>query len=182
MIFQPTILQGCYTIQPEPYSDTRGWFARYFCQKEFQQQIGHTLPWVQMNHSFAKEKGSIRGMHYQRNPFSEIKLIRCIAGAVYDVALDLRQDSPTFLQYFGTVLSAENKAMIYIPAGFAHGFQTLTDNCELLYHHTSFYTPEAEGGIRYNDPSINIQWPEQVTQISERDLQHSFIDSRFKGI
>jgi dTDP-4-dehydrorhamnose 3,5-epimerase len=136
---------------------------------------------VQMNHSFTKQKGTIRGMHYQLPPHSEIKLVRCIAGAAYDVIIDLRKDSETFLHYFGVEISATNKKMIYVPEGFAHGFQTLTDDCELVYSHSQFYTPGAEAGLKYNDPGININWPLPVTAISERDNAHSLINSNFKG-
>ena len=121
-------------------------------------------------------------MHYQESEYKEIKLVRCIAGKVYDVIIDIRKDSPTFLKWFGIELSAENKKMLYIPAGFAHGFQCLSDNCELLYHHSAFYTPGRETGISYNDPAVNIEWPIEITVISERDKNHPFITKNFKGI
>ncbi len=181
MIFTETKLQDSYTIELEPFTDERGWFARYFCMDEFK-QVGHTKPWLQMNHSATNKKGSIRGMHYQLPPFSEIKLVRCVAGAVFDVIIDLRKESFTFLQWFGAELSAENKKMIYIPEGFAHGFQCLTDNCELLYHHSEYYKPNIEAGIRYDDQKINIEWPMPVTTISKRDSSHQYIDENFKGI
>src|SRR4051812_23417187 len=128
MIFTETTLPGSYTIELEPFTDERGWFARYFCKNEFM-QIGHVKDWVQINHSTTYKKGALRGMHYQLPPFSEIKLVRCIAGAVFDVIIDLRKNSSTFLQWVGFELSAKNKRMIYIPQGFAHGFQCLTDHC-----------------------------------------------------
>jgi len=181
MIFTETILKGSYEISLTPHGDSRGWFARTYCKKEFE-QIGHQQEWVQLNHSFSSQKGTVRGMHFQHAPFAEIKMLRCIAGSVYDVIVDLRKDSPTFLKWFGTELSAENKKMLYIPAGFAHGFQTLTDDVELIYHHTGFYTPSAEAGIRYNDSAINIAWPLAVSEISERDTNHPLIDSTFKGL
>ncbi|WP_205509869.1 dTDP-4-dehydrorhamnose 3,5-epimerase [Longitalea arenae] len=181
MKFTATSLAGSYVIELEPYSDERGWFARSYCEREFT-QIGHVKPWVQLNHSTSYKKATLRGMHYQLPPFSEIKLVRCIAGAVYDVIVDLRKDSATFLQWFGVELSAKNKRMIYIPEGFAHGFQCITDNCELIYHHTEFYTPNAEGGIRYNDPLININWPLPAGVISERDASHTYLTAEFKGI
>jgi dTDP-4-dehydrorhamnose 3,5-epimerase len=181
MIFTETILKGSYEISLTPHGDSRGWFARTYCKKEFE-QIGHQKEWVQLNHSFSSQKGTVRGMHFQYAPFTEIKMLRCIAGSVYDVIVDLRKDSPTFLKWFGTELSAENKKMLYIPAGFAHGFQTLTDDVELIYHHTEFYTPSAEAGIRYNDSAINIEWPLAVSEISERDTNHPLIDSTFKGL
>lgn len=181
MIFAETFLKDSYVIDLEPIGDERGWFARTYCKNEFN-KIGHTGEWVQLNHSFTREKGTIRGMHYQKPPFSEIKLVRCVAGAVYDVIIDLRKGSTTFLNYFGTELSAVNKKMIYIPEGFAHGFQALTDDCELIYHHSQFYIPKVEGGIHYNDPMMNIDWPLQVTTISERDNMHPLIDANFKGL
>ncbi len=181
MIFTKTILNGSYIIELNAFTDERGWFARTYCKNEFS-AIGHHDEWVQMNHSFTKNKGTIRGMHFQLPPFSEIKLVRCIAGAVYDVIIDLRKNSATFLQSFGVELSAQNKKMIYIPAGFAHGFQALSNDCEMIYHHSQFYTTGAEGGIKYNDPKINISWPLAVTNISERDNQHNLLDENFKGI
>jgi dTDP-4-dehydrorhamnose 3,5-epimerase len=181
MTFDAAPLQGSYVIGLHPFSDERGWFARFFCKKEFQ-QIGHTKEWLQLNHSVTYEQGALRGMHFQLPPYREIKMVRCIAGAVYDVIVDLRKDSATFLQWFGVELSAQNKKMLYIPEGFAHGFQVLAPNSELIYHHTEFYTPGAEGGVRYNDPLIDIQWPLAVTVISERDAQHPYLDENFKGI
>lgn len=144
MIFTETLLKGSYIIELSAFTDDRGWFARTYCKNEFA-AIGHTAEWVQMNHSFTKDKGAIRGMHYQLPPFSEIKMVRCIAGAVYDVIVDLRKDSPTFLQWYGTELSAANKKMLYIPEGFAHGFQTLQNDCELIYHHSQFYARRRRG-------------------------------------
>ncbi len=181
MIFTPTTLQGSYLVGLEPFMDERGWFARTYCKNEFA-AIGHTAEWVQLNHSVTNKKGAIRGMHYQLPPFSEIKMVRCIAGVVFDVIIDLRKGSPTFLKWFGTELSAANKIILYIPEGFAHGFQTLTDDCELIYHHSQFYTPGVEAGIRYDEPRINIEWPLPVVTMSERDKQHLFLDKEFKGI
>jgi len=181
MIFTPTPLAGSYIIDLTPFGDSRGWFARTYCKKEFE-QIGHTKEWVQLNHSYTVQKGALRGMHYQLPPFSEVKMVRCIAGAVYDVIIDLREDSATFLQWFGIELSAKNKKMVYIPEGFAHGFQTLEDHSELIYHHSEFYTPAAERGVRFNDRRINLRWPAEPTEISERDKQHPLIDDNFKGI
>ncbi len=181
MIFSPTPLSGSYVIDLTPFTDERGWFVRFYCKKEFQ-QIGHEKEWVQMNHSFTALQATIRGMHFQVHPYAETKLVRCIAGSVFDVIIDLRKASPTFLQWFSIELSAENKKMLYIPGGFAHGFQSLTGNCELIYHHTEYFTPEAESGIRYNDPAINIQWPLPAGFVSERDKRHSHIDKNFKGL
>jgi dTDP-4-dehydrorhamnose 3,5-epimerase len=181
MIFTPTPLAGAFTIDLEPFSDERGWFARFYDRKEFE-PIGHTRDWVQLNQSVSYTKGTLRGLHFQFPPFREIKMVRCIAGAVYDVIVDLRIGSPTFLQTFGAELSAGNSKMLYIPEGFAHGFQTLEANSALLYHHTEYYTPGAEGGLRYDDPALAIQWPLPVTVISERDVRHPLVDKHFKGI
>ncbi len=181
MIFNETSLKGSYTIDLEPFTDERGWFARTFCKEDFK-KIGHYKEWLQINHSFTKQTGLIRGMHYQLPPFSEIKLVRCIAGKIYDVIVDIRKDSATFLQWFAAELSAENKRMMYIPEGFAHGFQTLTENCELIYHHTATYKPGSEGGLRYNDGILGIQWPVAATSMSERDQNHPYLEKDFKGI
>jgi len=181
MTFTPTSLAGSYTIDLAPHIDDRGWFARFY-SKDLFAQIGHQKEWVQLNHSYTREKGALRGMHFQLPPFGEIKMVRCIAGSVYDVIVDLRKGSHSFLHWFGVELSAENRKMLYIPEGFAHGFQVLQEDSELIYHHTEFYTPEAESGIRYNDPRVNIQWPLPVTTLSERDAAFDFLTDHFKGI
>lgn len=181
MIFTQTPLAGAYLITLNPKGDNRGWFARTYCQQEFS-VIGHTDPWVQMNHSMTSRAGAVRGMHYQNPPDAEIKLVRCIAGKVYDVIIDLRTGSPTFRHWFGVELSAENKQMIYIPKGFAHGFQTLSDDCQLLYCHSHYYTPESEGAVRFDDPLIGIQWPLPATDLSARDAAHPYLDDRFAGL
>lgn len=181
MIFLKTSLKGSYVVEFEPLVDERGWFARTYCKNEFS-IIGHTKDWVQLNHSFTRLKGTIRGMHYQLPSFSEIKLVRCIAGTVLDVIIDLRKGSSTFLNYFAVELSSSNKKMMYIPEGFAHGFQTLTDDCELIYHHSQFYMSGFEGGIKYDDPKVNIKWPLPVENISPRDNSHLFINNNFNGI
>jgi dTDP-4-dehydrorhamnose 3,5-epimerase len=181
MKFSETSLKGSFIIEPAVHADHRGWFMRTYCENAFA-AIGHEMKWLQMNHSFTIKKGTCRGLHYQLPPFSEIKLIRCVAGAVLDVLVDLRKDSPGFLQWTSVELSAANKKMIYIPAGFAHGFQSLTDHVELIYLHSAFYTPAAEGGIKYDDKRLSIQWPLPVTEISERDQQHPILDEQFRGI
>lgn len=181
MKFEETKLKGSFVADIFAAADERGWFARTFCKEEFK-KIGFTAEWVQLNHSFTNVAGTIRGMHYQLPPFAEIKLVRCIAGAVFDVIIDLRKNSATFLKWFGTELSAENKKMIYIPEGFAHGFQTLADNSELIYHHSQFYKPGFEGGIKYDDKMINIKWPRKVTTISKRDNEHNYLAENFNGI
>lgn len=181
MTFSATTLEGSFLVDLQTFADERGWFARYYCKEEFA-QIGHQKEWVQMNHSFSAKKGTIRGMHFQLAPHKEIKLVRCIAGSIFDVIIDIRKGSPTFLQWFGAELSASNKKSLYIPEGFAHGFQCLEDNCELLYHHSGFYKPGAEGGIKYDDPAVAIRWPLPVAVISERDKNHRLLDKEFKGV
>jgi dTDP-4-dehydrorhamnose 3,5-epimerase len=181
MIFTETILKGNYVITVEPKGDNRGWFARTFCKKEFS-AIGHNKEWVQLNHSFTSEIGTVRGMHFQKPPHQEIKMVRCISGSVFDVVVDIRKNSPTFLKWFGVEISASNKKMMYIPEGFAHGFQTLTENCELIYHHTEFFSPEAEAGLNVSDPLVNIEWPKAIAMLSERDKSHDFLTEKFTGI
>ncbi len=181
MQFIESCLKDLYTIELQPLTDERGFFTRTFCKEKFS-SIGFKEEFVQFNHSFNSLKGTIRGMHYQKPPFSETKLIRCIQGSVYDVAIDLRKNSPTYLQYFGVELSAENLKCILIPHGFAHGFQTLEDNTALIYHHSNFYTPNTEGGIRYNDPTINIQWKFPPINVSQRDLNHPLINNNFQAL
>ncbi|GAB3709121.1 dTDP-4-dehydrorhamnose 3,5-epimerase [Spirosoma flavus] len=181
MTFTETSLPGTYLITLSPRSDSRGWFARTY-DKQLFGQIGHTEDWVQMNHSMTRQTGAIRGLHFQNPPFAEIKLVRCVAGRVFDVAVDLRKDSPTFLKWFGAELSEENGQMLYIPKGFAHGFQTLTENCQLVYCHSAYYTPQSESAIRYNDPKLAIDWPLPVTDLSERDATHPLLDDRFVGL
>ena len=168
MIFTETKLPGAYLIDIEKRGDQRGFFARGWCQKEFE---AHDLipRVVQTNISLSKRKGTLRGMHYQVAPYAEAKLVRCTRGALYDVIIDLRPDSPTHMQWLGVELSAENYKMLYVPEGFAHGFQTLVDNTEVTYQVSQFYTPEAEGGVRYNDPAFGIEWPLEVQVISDKD-------------
>jgi dTDP-4-dehydrorhamnose 3,5-epimerase len=179
--FTPTILTGAFIIDPISLKDERGQFMRTYCKNEFT-SIGFKGEWVQLNHSISFKKGTIRGMHFQKHPFGEVKMVKCIKGAVCDVIVDLRKDSPTLLQWTSIELSAENKRMLYIPVGFAHGFQTLSDDTELIYHHSNFFDPGAEAGLLYNDPLLSIKWPLTVSSISERDLSHPIINKDFKGI
>lgn len=181
MKFFETPLRGAFTIELEPYRDERGFFARTFCKNEFS-AIHFRKEFVQFNHSHTVKKGTLRGLHYQVPPRAENKLIRCITGKVFDVIVDLRKDSPTFLQYFGVELSGTNMRMIYVPEGFAHGFQTMEDHTEMLYHHTDFYSPEHERGVRYNDPLLKIQWPMVPSEISQKDMNHPLLTIDFKGI
>ena len=181
MIFKETPLASAYIIDLEPFQDERGLFARTYCKNEFA-EIGHKKEFVQFNHSETSTKGSIRGVHYQKPPYAETKLIRCIKGKVFDILVDIRKGSPTFLQWYGVELSAENKRMIYIPEGFAHGFQTLEPDTHLIYHHTAFYTPGFEGGLKFDDPRIGIDWPLAPTVLSEKDQKYSLIDDTFTGV
>ena len=181
MKFLETTLPGAYIIELTPYTDNRGLFARTFCKKEFE-AIGHSKEFVQFNHSKTLKKGVLRGMHYQVPPSSEIKLIRCVRGEIYDVIVDIRKDSPTFLHHIGINLSSENMKMIYVPEGFAHGFQTLQDNTELIYHHSAYYSPQHDRGLSYNDPALNIKWPLEVNYISEKDNSYPKIEHSFKGL
>ena len=181
MKFKNTKIDGVFVIEPEPFKDHRGMFARVYCSNEIK-EIGHNKPIVNINHSATTHKGSIRGMHYQNPPKAEIKIIKCIKGSILDVAIDLRKGSPTFLQYYSEILSAENMRMLYVPEGFAHGFQSLEDNIEMIYYTTEFYSPEYEGGVSYNDPKISIEWPIEVTDISEKDKNLKLLDDEFKGI
>lgn len=181
MIFTPLSLQGVYEITPKVFSDERGMFYRFFCEDEFK-EIGHTKPWIQVNHSYTEKAATIRGMHFQLPPHSEIKMVKCIAGKILDVVVDVRHGSDTFLHWTGVELSAENKKSLYIPEGFAHGFQTLTDNCELIYFHTANYKPEQESALNYNDPKINIKWPLPPAMVSDRDSKHPFIQDDFSGV
>ncbi|MGM9512077.1 dTDP-4-dehydrorhamnose 3,5-epimerase [Larkinella sp. GY13] len=181
MIFTETALTGAYLISLKPFRDNRGWFARTYCRRDFE-AVGLAADWVQMNHSMTQQTGAIRGMHYQNPPHAEIKLVRCIAGRVFDVIIDLRAGSSTFGRWFGTELSAENQQMVYIPKGFAHGFQTLTEHCELIYCHSDYYTPGSEGAVRYNDPQIGIEWPLPAADLSARDAAHPLLDTSFHGL
>jgi dTDP-4-dehydrorhamnose 3,5-epimerase len=181
MKFNSLSLSGAYIIEPEPFKDTRGKFSRLFCRKELE-QITHQKEIVQINHSLTVQKGAIRGLHFQKPPKAEIRFVKCVRGSVFDVMIDLRHDSPTIFQWHGEVLSAENMKMSYIPEGFAHGFQTLEKNCELLYFHTALYSPENEGGVQFSDPKIRIKWPLKVNLISEKDKNLPLLTEDFEGI
>lgn len=168
-------------IETSPYKDSRGIFARFFCREELKDLL-HGKEIEQVNYSLTTTRGAIRGMHFQHPPAAETKMVRCLRGEVFDVIVDLRKDSKTFLKWHGEILSAAKMKMIYIPEGFAHGFQTLEDNCELLYLHTSPYSEGYEGGLHYLDPKINIEWPLEVTELSGRDRNLPFLTSDFSGI
>jgi dTDP-4-dehydrorhamnose 3,5-epimerase len=181
MEFIKTPFSGLYVIKHKILQDDRGLFSRLFCKNEFS-EIGFNKEFVQSNYSFNLIKGTIRGMHFQIPPFAETKLIRCIQGEVYDVAVDLRKGSLTYLNYFGIKLTELNMHSVLIPEGFAHGFQTLQDNSALLYHHSQFYTSEADSGMRFDDPILNIKWELPPTMVSDKDKSYKFINSNFKGI
>jgi len=168
MIFTETPLAGAFVIALEPREDERGFFARAFCQNELAE---HGLPneIVQANLSFNHKRGTLRGMHMQVPPHGEDKMVRCIAGAIWDAIVDLRPGSPTYLKWFGVELSAANRLMLYVPKGFAHGYQSLTDGSEVLYMVTQFYTPGAERGLRWNDPAFGIPWPVSDPILSPKD-------------
>lgn len=175
MIFTPTPLAGAFVIELEKKGDERGFFARAFCEQEFGQHnlVGH---FCQVNNSLSAQKGTLRGMHYQLAPKAETKLVRCIRGALYDVILDLQKGSATFGQSFGAELTAENRRMMYVPKGFAHGFITLADDTEAFYFVDDFYSPQHERGIRYNDQKFNLQWPTRPVVISDKDKSHRDFD------
>ncbi len=159
MKYTPTPLEGAYIIDIESHQDERGYFARVWCAREFEAH-GLNPALLQCNIAYNKRKGILRGMHYQRAPWSEVKLVRCTRGAVYDVIVDLREHSPTRLQWTGVELTQDNHRMLYVPEGFAHGYLTLEDDSELFYQVSQVYTPEAEGGLRWNDPAVGIDWPD----------------------
>jgi dTDP-4-dehydrorhamnose 3,5-epimerase len=181
MKFEALPLSGTYKIDLEKVTDDRGFFARLFCKREFKENNLNTQ-WVQINNSYNLKSGTVRGLHFQHPPYSEVKLVRCTSGAIWDVIVDLRRDSPTFLKWFGLELTATNKAMLYIPEGFAHGFQTLTDQTEVLYFHNKAYKKNKEDGINVLDNQLKIYWPLPIANISERDKAFSYIENSFKGI
>ncbi|MBV9643108.1 MAG: dTDP-4-dehydrorhamnose 3,5-epimerase [Verrucomicrobia bacterium] len=168
MRFVVTKLEGAYIVEPEPHKDSRGLFARTFCAREFRDH-GLVEAFVQCNTSWNAQKGTLRGLHYQLPPSCEAKLVRCTAGSLWDVIIDLRPGSPTYLQHFGLELSAKNRLALYIPELFAHGFQTLEDATEVFYQMSEFYVPEMANGLRYDDPKLGIRWPLPTTAISEKD-------------
>jgi dTDP-4-dehydrorhamnose 3,5-epimerase len=171
MKFIETLLKGAFVIELEKRGDERGFFARAFCKNEFNAN-GLNNEIVQINNSLSKDKGTLRGMHYQLSPKSEDKIVRCIKGSLFDVIIDLRSDSVTFKKWFGTELNAENRNMLIVPKGFAHGFITLEENTEAFYLVTEYYSPEHERGIRYNDPAFGIKWPIEPVVISDKDKNH----------
>jgi dTDP-4-dehydrorhamnose 3,5-epimerase len=170
MKFMPTPLADGYVVQPEPRADERGTFARAFCADEFG-KAGLETSFVQANISSNRRAGTVRGMHFQRAPHAEVKLVRCIKGAIYDVIVDMREESQTYLRWFGAELSEENGATMYVPKGFAHGYQALTDGATAFYLVSAFYAPASEGGLRFDDPRLAIKWPAPVSEISDKDTR-----------
>jgi dTDP-4-dehydrorhamnose 3,5-epimerase len=175
MRFTETRLKGVFILESERLEDERGFFARTFCQKEFEVH-GLNSKIVQCNISYNKHKGTLRGMHYQAAPMAEAKLVSCTRGAIYDVIIDLRPESPTYCQWLAEELNAENSKMVYIPEGFAHGFQSLEDDTEVFYQMSVFYSPEHTRGVRWDDPVFGIEWPLNSKIISEKDMNYPLIN------
>jgi dTDP-4-dehydrorhamnose 3,5-epimerase len=181
MEFQELPISGAYRLDARWIGDQRGQFARLFCQKEFSSYIGDASI-AQVNYSVNRERGTIRGLHFQNPPHAEVKIVRCVKGRVHDVFVDLRRGSKTFLQTVEIVLSGDDREAVLIPQGCAHGFQVLEEDSELLYFHTEYYTPASEGGVRYDDPRFNIQWPLPPVNVSDRDKNHPLISAEFSGL
>ena len=178
-----TPITGLKVLQRTPIGDARGYLERMFCANELASLSPRARNIVQINHTMTARTGrTIRGLHFQDPPHSEEKFVSCLQGEVFDVAVDLRRGSPTFLSWHAEVLSAENHKTMFIPEGFAHGFQTLTPDCEMLYFHTAFHEPDAEGGLNAQDPALQICWPLEVTERSARDMAHPLIAADFSGI
>lgn len=176
-----TPIAGLKVIERKPISDSRGSLARIFCA-DLLKSAGWKKPIAQINQTATKKKGTVRGMHFQNAPHTEMKLVSCLQGEIWDVAVDLRKNSPTFLNWHAEKLSSENCRSLLIPEGFAHGFQTLSDDCDLLYLHTAPYVREAESGIRPSDPYLVIPWPLEIFEISVKDADHPLLNDKFMGI
>jgi dTDP-4-dehydrorhamnose 3,5-epimerase len=168
--FTPTALAGAWLIDVEPAEDERGYFARTWCRREFAEH-GIDCEFVQASVSYNRAAGTLRGMHFQRSPHDESKLIRCVRGALYDVIVDVRRDSGTYGHWFGVELSAENRRALFVPEGFAHGFVTLVDRTEVFYQISAYYTPGHAAGLRYDDPALAIEWPVEVKVIADKDRE-----------
>jgi dTDP-4-dehydrorhamnose 3,5-epimerase len=179
--FQKTPLEGAYLVELEKQGDERGFFARLFCENEFK-AAGLETRFVQANNSLTLKRGTLRGLHYQLPPAAEVKIVRAIKGALWDVIVDLRPGSPSYLKWFGAELSEDNRSMMYIPRGFGHGFIALTDNVEALYLHSAFYSKEKERGLRWNDPTVAIDWPSEPLEMSEKDRAWPDLGSESHGL
>lgn len=177
----PTPIAGLHLVVSRQLGDSRGYLARAFCAEELS-AAGWLGPVAQANLTYTRQKGTVRGLHFQHPPHAEAKLVRCLRGEVWDVAVDLRKDSPTFLKWHAEVLSPENMSALLIPQGCAHGFQSLTDDVEMLYLHSAAHAPASEGGLSINDPLLSIDWPLPIGEISARDRSFSFLPHYFKGI
>ena len=171
MKFTETEIKGAYVIEMTPIQDERGFFARTFCKKEFE-NVGLESDFVQQNASRSRDKYTLRGMHFQTNGSEEVKVIRCVRGKIQDVIIDLRKDSPTYCKYVSVELSEENKKMLYVPKGFAHGFLTLEEDCEVAYLVSAYYDPANERGVRWNDPAFAIKWEANPVVLSDKDAKH----------
>lgn len=174
-------LAGLMLLERYPLSDERGFLERLFCRETFH-QFGIECNIQQINHTLTRRRGTVRGMHYQMPPHAETKVVTCLQGKIFDVAVDLRAESPTFLQWHGEILSQDSGKMLVVPQGFAHGFQSLTDNCKMIYLCTANYEPSAERGISPLDQRLNITWPLKVTKLSQKDAGHSWLSDRFTGV
>jgi dTDP-4-dehydrorhamnose 3,5-epimerase len=181
MKFHKAPLDGAYLIELEKRGDGRGFFARFFCENEFG-AAGLETRFVQINNSLTAAKGTLRGLHYQLPPAAEVKVVRAIRGALWDVIVDLRAGSPTHRKWFGTELNENNRLMMYVPRGFGHGFVTLSDNVEALYLDSAFYSPEAERGLRWNDAAIGIEWPVPPQEMSDKDRNWPDLNPKFHGV
>ncbi len=179
--FIATPLDGLTLVQRNSIEDHRGFLSRLYCADEFR-EAGLFKPVAQINQTLTRSRGAVRGLHFQNPPHADAKLVSCLHGEIFDVAVDLRRDSPTFLHWHAEILSAANRKSMLIPEGFAHGFQTLTTDCELIYLHTASYHPESEGALNVTDPGLGIIWPLAITEISERDRNHQLIARDFPGI
>ena len=179
--FVSTPLLGLTLVQRKAIEDRRGFLSRFYCADEFR-EAGLNKPISQINHTLTRSKGAVRGLHFQYPPHAEVKLVSCLQGEIFDVAVDLRRGSPTFLHWHGAILSAKNRQSLLIPEGFAHGFQTLSEDCELIYLHTAEYHAEAEGALNFADPKLGIVWPLATTEISDRDMNHKLIEQDYQGI
>jgi len=179
--FIPTPLSGLKLVKRKAIEDQRGFLSRFYCADEFR-LAGITKPIAQINHTLTRKKGAVRGLHFQQPPHAEAKMVSCLRGEIWDVAVDLRRGSPTFLQWHGEILTAINRKSMLIPEGYAHGFQALTEDCELIYLHTAAHHPEAEGALNVTDPRLAISWPLPIEDLSERDRNHPFIRPEYQGI
>ena len=176
-----TPLANLKVVQRKPLEDARGFLSRFYCAEEFK-LFGLNEGISQINHTLTRKKGAVRGLHYQQPPHAEIKLVSCIKGEIFDVAVDLRKNSPTFLRWHAVVLSESNQRSLLIPEGFAHGFQTLTEDCELIYLHSAPYCKDAEAALNVIDPRVGIKWPLEIIELSERDRSHLMIKNDFEGV